>query len=96
MRHGSSPQRSPIAGNMEVFARYGNEAQKKEWLQPLLDGKIRSSFAMTEKGIASSDATNIRTSIRKEGNDIVINGHKCALTALSNTLTPCRVDLRCR
>lgn len=66
---------------MEVFARYGNEAQKKKWLQPLLDGKIRSSFAMTEKGIASSDATNIQTSIRKEGNDIVINGHKCPSNA---------------
>ena len=77
----------------EVLARYGSPDQQKEWLLPLLNGDIRSAFAMTEKGgksvvfhllslvlktcpVASSDATNIQTSIRQEGNEIVINGHK--------------------
>jgi len=67
---------APDTGNMEVLARYGNEAQQKEWLEPLLNGEIRSAFAMTEKGVSSSDATNIRTSMRLEGDQIVINGHK--------------------
>ncbi|KAG8962574.1 hypothetical protein FRC03_004007 [Tulasnella sp. 419] len=67
---------APDTGNMEVFARYGTATQKKEWLVPLMEANIRSAFSMTEKGVASSDATNIRTSIRKEGNEIVINGHK--------------------
>jgi len=67
---------APDTGNMEVLARYGTPAQKKEFLQPLLDGKTRSSFSMTEMGVASSDATNIRLSIRKEGKDIVVNGQK--------------------
>ena len=61
---------------MEVFARYGTQAQKDRWLQPLLNGKIRSAFAMTERFVASSDAKNIKLSIRKEGNEIVLNGHK--------------------
>jgi len=62
----------------EVLARYGNPAQQEKWLKPLLEGKTRSSFAMTEKGIASSDATNIRTSIKLDPktDEIVINGHK--------------------
>ncbi|RUP47655.1 hypothetical protein BC936DRAFT_145480 [Jimgerdemannia flammicorona] len=61
---------------MEVFAKYGTPAQKEKWLKPLLDGKIRSAFAMTEKKVASSDATNIETSIQRVGNEYVINGLK--------------------
>ncbi|KAI0080748.1 acyl-CoA dehydrogenase NM domain-like protein [Panus rudis PR-1116 ss-1] len=67
---------APDTGNMEVLARYGSPEQQEKWLIPLLNGETRSAFAMTERFIASSDATNIRTSIRQEGDEIVINGHK--------------------
>ncbi|KAK4705057.1 hypothetical protein P7C70_g1151, partial [Phenoliferia sp. Uapishka_3] len=67
---------APDTGNMEVLARYGTPEQKEIWLQPLLDGKTRSAFAMTEKGVASSDATNIQTSITLEGDEIVVSGRK--------------------
>jgi acyl-CoA dehydrogenase len=59
---------------MEVLARYGNEEQKRKWLQPLLDGKIRSAFLMTERKVASSDAKNISMSMKRVGNDYVLNG----------------------
>ncbi len=89
---------APDTGNMEVFERYGTEAQKAKWLEPLLDGRIRSAFAMTEPEVASSDATNICTEIRRDGDEYVINGrkwwtsgimdHRCAIMIVMGKTDP--------
>jgi hypothetical protein len=71
---------SPDTGNMEVLARFGTTEQKEKWLKPLLEGNIRSAFAMTEPAVASSDATNISIQIEKDGGDYVINGRKWWIT----------------
>ncbi|MFM9918386.1 acyl-CoA dehydrogenase family protein [Lacisediminihabitans sp. H27-G8] len=89
---GRSPKLAPVAlncaapdtGNMELLAEFGTPAQKERWLAPLLEGRIRSSFCMTEPEVASSDATNIATSIRRDGPDYVIDGRKWWSTGAMN------------
>ncbi|MFF4406918.1 acyl-CoA dehydrogenase family protein [Streptomyces sp. NPDC001404] len=89
---GRSPQLAPTAlncaapdtGNMELLAQFGTEEQRKRWLEPLLDGRIRSAFAMTEPEVASSDATNIGTRIERDGDEYVITGRKWYISGAMN------------
>jgi acyl-CoA dehydrogenase len=75
---------APDSGNMEILSKFGTAEQQERWLEPLRDGTIRSSFVMTEPGVASSDATNISTSIVRDGSEYVINGRKWWITGAAD------------
>ena len=94
---------APDTGNMEILAQFGTPEQRQRWLRPLLDGEIRSAFAMTEPEVASSDATNIRLTIRREGDEYVLDGHKwwisgagrprCAIMIVMGKTDPDNADI---